>query len=53
MFVLLLGLVSCHKFEQGMMEDMEVAVSDLSRIRFKVVAGDSSRDVLPTILGNR
>uniref|UniRef100_A0A8C2WS00 Type II inositol 3,4-bisphosphate 4-phosphatase n=1 Tax=Cyclopterus lumpus TaxID=8103 RepID=A0A8C2WS00_CYCLU len=47
------GLLSTYGDEVGMLEDMEVGVSDLSRVAFTVIEanGEQPDDLLPTLSG--
>ncbi|KAM4834119.1 inositol polyphosphate 4-phosphatase type II isoform 2-T3 [Thomomys bottae] len=46
------GLLSTYSDEVGMLEDMAVGISDLKKVAFKIVEGESN-DVLPVITGRR
>uniref|UniRef100_A0A6Q2XVC6 Inositol polyphosphate-4-phosphatase type II B n=1 Tax=Esox lucius TaxID=8010 RepID=A0A6Q2XVC6_ESOLU len=49
------GLLSTYGDEIGMLEDMEVGVSDLKRISFRITEAKSEQpaDLLPTVSGQR
>ena len=47
------SLLSCHGDEIGMIEDMAVAVADLSHVSFKIELAANPLTVMPTIEGNR
>ncbi|GAB1607872.1 inositol polyphosphate-4-phosphatase type I A-like isoform X1 [Argonauta hians] len=43
------GLVSCHAEEMGIIEDMSVAVEDLSSVKFKLTRKDDLQDLQPSL----
>ncbi|KAK6291637.1 hypothetical protein J4Q44_G00374210, partial [Coregonus suidteri] len=49
------GLLSTYSDEVGMLEDMEMGVSDLNRVSFKITEAKSEQptDLLPTVTGIR
>lgn len=49
------GLLSTYSDEVGMLEDMEMGVSDLNRVSFKITEAKSEQptDLLPTVTGLR
>ncbi|KAK2184836.1 hypothetical protein NP493_251g03006 [Ridgeia piscesae] len=47
------SLVSCYGDEMGMLEDMEVGVTDLSHVVFKVTQASKPDDVMPVVTGSR
>ena len=47
------SLLSCYSDEMGMLEDMVVAVNDLSLVHFKIVQEKGPNDNLPFIEGER
>lgn len=50
-YPLIIGLVSCNGFEQGIMEDMDIGVSDLSKIKYQMF--ESNTEFIPQITGHR
>lgn len=43
------GLLSCYTEEMGMIEDMSIAVEDLSNIKFKLICKNDVQDLKPSL----